>query len=56
MDIKANKINGANAEISAAITRNAINANIDKIAKELSKTANISGFRKGKVPPQIVKK
>ena len=56
MDIKANKINGANAEISAAITRNAINANIDKIAKELSKTANISGFRKGKVPVVAVKK
>ena len=56
MDIKTNKINGANAEISAAITRNQIDSNIDKIAKELSKTANIAGFRKGKVPASAVKK
>ncbi len=56
MDIKANKINGANAEISAAITRNEIDTNIDRIAKELTKTANIPGFRKGKVPVSAVKK
>jgi len=56
MDIKANKINGANAEISAAITRKEIDTNIEKIAKELSKTANIPGFRKGKVPVSAVKK
>lgn len=56
MDIKANKINGANAEISAAITRNEIDANIEKIAKELTKTANIPGFRKGKVPVNAIKK
>lgn len=56
MDIKANKINGANAEISAAITRKEIDTNIDKIAKELAKTANIPGFRKGKVPISAVKK
>jgi len=56
MDIKANKINGANAEISAAITRNEIDANIEKIAKELTKTANIPGFRKGKVPINAIKK
>ncbi|MEA3372922.1 MAG: trigger factor [Campylobacterota bacterium] len=56
MDIKINKINGANAEISAAITRNQIDTNIDRIAKQLSKTANIAGFRKGKVPTSAVKK
>jgi trigger factor len=56
MEINVNKINGANAEINAAITRNTIDANVDKIAAQLSKTANIPGFRKGKVPLSAVKK
>jgi len=56
MDITTKKINDANAEISAAITRQQIDANIEKIAKELSKTANIAGFRKGKVPASAVKR
>jgi len=56
MEIKSNKIDSANAEISATISMDEVNANIDKIAKQLSKTANIQGFRKGKVPMAIVKK
>ncbi|MDX1295599.1 MAG: trigger factor family protein, partial [Sulfurimonadaceae bacterium] len=56
MDIKVNKINSANAEINAAITRDTINANLERIAKELAKTANVPGFRKGKVPLSAVKK
>ena len=56
MEIKSNKINGANAQIDATISRDEINANIEKIAKELSKTANVQGFRKGKVPVAIIKK
>ncbi|MDH4945488.1 trigger factor [Sulfurimonas sp. C5] len=55
MDIKSNKINGANAEISATISMDEVNANVEKIAKQLSKTANIQGFRKGKVPVAVVK-
>ncbi len=56
MEIKANKINGANAEIEAVISMDEVNTNIEKIAKQLSKTANIQGFRKGKVPVAIIKK
>jgi trigger factor len=56
MEIKSNKINGANAEIEAVISMDEVNANVEKIAKQLSKTANIQGFRKGKVPVAIVKK
>ncbi len=55
MDIKSNKINGANAEITATISMDEVNANVEKIAKQLSKTANIQGFRKGKVPVAVVK-
>ncbi|MDQ7045777.1 MAG: trigger factor [Sulfurimonas sp.] len=56
MEIKSNKINGANAEISATISMDEVNANIEKIAKQLAKTTTIQGFRKGKVPMSIVKK
>jgi len=56
MEIKSNKINGANAEIKATISMDEVNTNLEKIAKELTKTAKIDGFRKGKVPVSAVKK
>lgn len=56
MEIKTNKIDGANAEIEAVIPREVVDANLEKIAKELTKTASVQGFRKGKVPVAIVKK
>ena len=56
MEIKSNKINGANAEIQATISMDEVNSNLEKIAKELAKTANVQGFRKGKVPVAVVKK
>ena len=56
MEIKSNKIDSANAVIEATIPRDEVNANIEKIAKELAKTASVQGFRKGKVPVAIVKK
>jgi trigger factor len=56
MEIKSNKINSANAEIKATIPMSEINANVEKIAKSLTKTAKIDGFRKGKVPAATVKK
>ena len=56
MEIKSNKIDGANAEITATISMDEVNANIEKIAKQLAKTVSVQGFRKGKVPVAIVKK
>ena len=56
MEIKSNKIDGANAEIKATISKDEIDANLEKIAKNLAKTANVQGFRKGKVPMSIIKK
>ena len=56
MEITTNKIDGANATISATIAQDVIAANVEKIAKSLTKTAKIDGFRKGKVPVSAVKK
>ena len=56
MEIKSNKINGANAEIEATISMDEVNENVEKIAKQLAKTTTVQGFRKGKVPVSIVKK
>ncbi len=56
MEVSVNKIDKANAEITALIKADEIDAKIDQIAKQLSKTANVQGFRKGKVPVAIIKK
>jgi len=56
MDITTNRVNSANATISATISNDIVQNHLNKIAKELSKTANIAGFRKGKVPVAAVKK
>ena len=56
MEIKSNKINSANAEIKATILKEVLDAKLEKIAKDLTKTAKIDGFRKGKVPVHAIKK
>ena len=56
MKLKVNKIDSANAEISATLAQADIEANIERIAKQLAKDAKIDGFRKGKVPVSAVKK
>ncbi len=56
MEFKTNKIDGANAEITGTLVQSDIDANVEKIAKQLAKTAKIDGFRKGKVPVSAVKK
>lgn len=56
MEIKSNKINSANAEITAVISKGIIEENVEKIAQKLARSAKIDGFRKGKVPVSAVKK
>lgn len=56
MKIKTNKIDSANAQIEAEIPKSIIDENVEKIAKKLTKTASVQGFRKGKVPVAVVKK
>ncbi len=56
MEINAKKIDSANAEIEATILQKTIDANLNKMAKELAKSSSVQGFRKGKVPISIVKK
>ena len=56
MKIISNKIDGANAEITATIPMDDVNAKVEKIAKQLTRTAKVDGFRKGKVPVATIKK
>lgn len=56
MELKTNRIDGANAEITATLAQADIDANLERLAKQLSKDAKIDGFRKGKVPVSAVKK
>ncbi len=56
MNITAIKSDTANILITAKIDSATIEKNINKIAKQLAKTEQIDGFRKGKVPVKIIKK
>jgi len=56
MEIVAKRIDNANAEVSAKIQKSDIESRTQKIAKDLSKSLNLPGFRKGKVPVAVVKK
>ena len=55
MEFNANRVDGANAVITATVTKETIETNLDKVAKEAAKTMNVQGFRKGKVPVAVVK-
>ncbi len=56
MNITVNKIDEANATVTAVVANEEVETAVTKIAKSLSKTAKIDGFRKGKVPVAAVKK
>jgi len=55
MDIKTNKIDSANAQVTATITKDVISAKENEIAKAAAKDMKVDGFRKGKVPTHVVK-
>ena len=56
MNITATKTDTANVLVVAKIEPTDIEKNITKAAKELAKTANVDGFRKGKVPVATIKR
>ncbi len=55
MEFNANRVDEANAVITSTISAKTVEENIDKVAKQASKTMDIQGFRKGKVPVVVVK-
>ena len=55
MQVSVEKIDGANATAKGTITNETLSKKEDKIVKEIAKTVSIPGFRKGKVPPSIVR-
>ncbi len=50
------KQNEANVLVKTKIPNEEIDRRVDRLAQEAGKQMNIAGFRKGKVPPSIVKK
>ena len=55
MNITATKTDTANVLVTAKIESSDIEKNLNKMAKQLAKTTNVDGFRKGKVPPATIK-
>ena len=55
MKFNATKTNEANAVVTATVEANAIETSLNRLAKEASKTMDVQGFRKGKVPVAVVK-
>ncbi|MEA3553973.1 MAG: trigger factor [Campylobacterota bacterium] len=55
MEFNATKTNEANAVVTATIQADAIEASLNKLAKQAAKTMDVQGFRKGKVPVAVVK-
>ncbi len=56
MEINATKVDNANAKVEIKIDKSEVEKQGEKIAKNLAKTMDVPGFRKGKVPVAIVKK
>lgn len=54
MQVNAKNVNKANAKVSATISADVFEAKVNQLAKEVAKTANIAGFRKGHVPASLM--
>jgi len=56
VNINTERKDSANVEIKAEIPVAEVDARFEKLAKETGKKIKVDGFRKGKVPPAVVKK
>ncbi len=56
MKVEVKKIDDANVSVNGEIEQSVIDANVDRLAREAGKQMKVDGFRKGKVPPAVVKK
>lgn len=55
MTFKTTRTNNANATIEGNITLSTLEAKFDKIIKDIAKRVKIDGFRRGKVPAQVIR-
>ena len=56
MKVTVNKVDEANVIVSGTIANDVIEAYINTMAVQAGKEMKVDGFRKGKVPPHVVKK
>jgi trigger factor len=54
--VTVNKVDEANVLVSGTIEKGVVEANIERLAVQAGKEMKVDGFRKGKVPPHVVKK
>jgi trigger factor len=52
--MQVKKIDSANSTISVSLQKDVIDAQKKKVAKQMSKTIKVDGFRKGKVPVAVI--
>lgn len=55
MNFTTKRINSANAVINGSIALSKIEEKFEKVIKKIAKNIKIDGFRKGKVPTQVIK-
>ncbi|MGX3098341.1 trigger factor [Helicobacter sp. 23-1046] len=55
MSVITKKIDSANASLSGNISREVLNQKVDEVIKKIAKGVKIDGFRKGKVPANLIK-
>jgi trigger factor len=55
MNVTVKKVDDANTLVSGTLDNEAIEKNVDKLAKEAAKQVKVDGFRPGKVPVSVVK-
>jgi len=53
--VTVNKVDDANIIVSGTLDAEAIDANVEKLAKQAAKEIKVDGFRAGKVPVAVVK-